>query len=102
MIVRVFRARVRPGMDNEFERMVRELSIPLVDRQRGLIARYSGRPVGGNATEFTMVSIWEDLDALKAFAGEDWEQSVVPEEERAVLAETFVHHYELFAQRVAP
>ena len=96
MIVRDFRALVRPGMGDEFERMVREISIPLVDRREGLVARYSGRPVGGNADEFVMVSVWESIDALKAFAGDDWEAAVIPEEERSVLARTEVHHYEVF------
>ena len=38
MIIRVFRARVQPGMANAFERMVRELSILLVEDQKGLLA----------------------------------------------------------------
>ncbi|HLW51598.1 MAG TPA: antibiotic biosynthesis monooxygenase family protein [Candidatus Angelobacter sp.] len=95
MIVRVFRALVHPGKQAEFEAKVRELSIPLVKAQRGLVAFYSGRPLESNPEEFAMVTLWESLAHLKAFAGEDWNHSVIPEEERPLLAESFVHHYQV-------
>jgi heme-degrading monooxygenase HmoA len=98
MIIRIFRARMQPGMNAEFERMVLELSIPLVEAQKGLIARYSGKPMGSNSDEFVMVSLWEDLAALKAFVGQNWEEAVIPEEERPVILETYVHHYESFGE----
>jgi heme-degrading monooxygenase HmoA len=96
MLIRVFRARVKPGMGATQERMVRELSMPLMERQPGLIAFYAGRPMGSNQDEFTMVSLWQGLDALRAFAGDDFEQAVIPEPELANLVEVHVHHYEAF------
>ncbi len=45
--------------------------------------------------EFVMVTIWESLAHLKAFAGEDWNHSVIPEPELPLLVETFVHHYQV-------
>jgi heme-degrading monooxygenase HmoA len=94
VIIRVFRARARAEMGATHERMMRELSMPLVEAQRGLIAFYVGRPVGSNADEYTMVSLWEDIEALRTFAGDDWEQAVIPEPERPNLQEVHVHHYE--------
>ena len=76
--------------------MVRELSILLVEAQKGLLARYLGKPTGSSPDEFVMVSVWEDLASLQAFVGEHWEEAVIPEEERSVLLETYVHHYESF------
>lgn len=96
MIIRVFRARVRPGMGEAHERLMRELSMPLVEAQRGLVALYVGRPVGSNADEYTMVSLWEDIAALRAFAGDDWEQAVIPEPQRPYLQEVYVSHYEAY------
>ncbi len=95
MIVRVFRARVRPGKSVEFESLVQQLSIPLVRKQKGLVAFYSGRPTGASKDEFVMVTVWRDLASLKAFAGDNWEAAVIPEDERPVLRQTFVHHYEV-------
>ena len=96
MIVRVFRARVRPGKHQDFEQKVRELSIPLVRSQRGLVAYFAGKPMSSNPDEFTMVTVWADLEALQAFAGQGWNHSVIPEEELPLLEETFVHHYKVF------
>ena len=39
MIVRVFRAVAQPGQAPVLERMLRELSIPIVDGRDGLVAR---------------------------------------------------------------
>ncbi len=95
MIVRVFRARVRPGKQAEFEALVKKLSIPLVMRQKGLVSFYSGRPLGRSKDEFVMVTVWRDLASVKAFVGDDWESAVIPEEERPVLRETLVDHNEV-------
>jgi len=96
MIIRVFRAKVRPGKQEEFERLVRDQSIPLVTRQKGLIAFYSARPFGSNSNEFVGVSVWKDISDVKAFAGSDWEKSVIPADELPLLETTSTNHYELF------
>ncbi len=97
MIVRVFRARVHAGKQAEFEAKVRELSIPLVKAQKGMVAFYSGRPMDSALDEFVMVTVWDSLASLQAFAGIDWNTSVIPEPERPLLAESSVHHYEVIA-----
>ncbi len=101
MIVRIFRAKVHRGKQSDFKAKVQQLSIPLVQRQKGLVAFYSGEPMTASPEEFVMVTIWRSLDDLKAFAGEDWNMSVIPEEELPLLRETFVHHYEVIASSAA-
>ncbi len=103
MIVRVFRARIQRGHEAEFEGLLRAVSVPLVERQDGLIACHIGRPVGSNANEFTMVSFWRDVDALRAFVGEEWEQAVIPDErEAAIITDVAVHHYEVIPTDTPP
>jgi quinol monooxygenase YgiN len=95
MIVRVFRARVRAGAAADFEAKVRQESIPLVEAAGGVVSWWAGRPLGA-AGEFVMVSIWQDLESLKAFAGPDWQrEGVIPPDELPLLEETILHHYEL-------
>jgi quinol monooxygenase YgiN len=96
MIIRVFRAKVRPGKGAEFQRLVREQSIPMVKKQAGVVAVYAGSPVGSNRDEFTVTTVWKDLEHLKSFAGGDWEKSVVPPDELPLLEATSIHHFELF------
>jgi heme-degrading monooxygenase HmoA len=97
MVIRVFRAHVQPGRQADFEAMARRLSVPLVRKQQGLLGFYAGRPLGHSKDEFVMVTLWDSVESIRAFVGPDWEQAVVPEEERPVLVESFVHHYEAYA-----
>jgi heme-degrading monooxygenase HmoA len=95
MIIRVFRARPQPGTADEVARLAEETSIPFVDAQPGLVARYTGRGVGATGEELVMVTVWEDLDALKNMTGAEWEQAVIPDERlEPLIAESFLHHYE--------
>ena len=97
MVIRVFRAHVQPGRQADFEAMARRLSVPLVRKQKGLLGFYAGRPLVHSKDEFVMVTLWDSVDSIRAFVGPDWEQAVVPEEERPVLVDSFVHHYEAYA-----
>ena len=97
MVIRVFRALVQPGQQADFEAMARRLSVPLVRKQKGLLGFYAGRPLGHAKDEFVMVTLWDSVESIRAFVSPDWEQAVVPEEERPVLLDSFVHHYEAYA-----
>ena len=95
MLIRVFRARPKPGAFAECARLAEEIAIPFVDRQAGLVARYAGMGVGEAGEELIMISVWEDLDALKNMTGDDWESAVIPDERLDdLIAETFLHQYE--------
>ena len=98
MIFRVFRARIRPGKAGEFEDMLVRLSIPMVKAAKGMLGYYVGRPVDPTDSEFTVTTVWQDLDAVKAFAGDNWNRSVIPPEEVPLIAESYIHHYEVIQQ----
>lgn len=95
MIFRVFRALIKPGKAEEFQDMLERLSIPMVKAARGMLGYYVGRPVDPATSEFTVTTLWVDLDAVKAFAGENWNRAVIPPEEVALIAESHIHHYEV-------
>jgi hypothetical protein len=57
MIIRIFRARPQPGRADELARLAEEISIPFVDGQSGLVARYAGRGAGATGEELVMVSV---------------------------------------------
>lgn len=95
MIIRVFRARPQPGAVDELASLAEEISIPFVDGQPGLVARYTGRGIGTTGDELVMVTVWENLDAVKGMTGDDWESAVIPDERlEPLIAESFLHHYE--------
>ena len=58
--------------------------------------RLMKRETGGR-TEFLVMTLWNSMDAIRRFAGNDPDRAVVEPEARAVLAEydDFVRHYEV-------
>jgi heme-degrading monooxygenase HmoA len=57
------------------------------------------RHVRDGEAEFTLMSLWESWDAIKAFAGADYEKAVYyPEDERFLLhLDSRVTHYEVIS-----
>lgn len=94
MIMRVFRAMIHDGKQDEFERFFVGTALPLVHSQPGLISVSVGKPLPSTPNEFTMVMVWESIDALKGFAGENWQDARIEPEVAHLLRETFVHHYQ--------
>lgn len=47
--------------------------------------------------EFLVLTLWESMDAIRSFAGEETERAVVPPEAQALLIEfdPFVKHFQL-------
>jgi heme-degrading monooxygenase HmoA len=57
------------------------------------------RRLDGERAEFVTIILWESLDAVRAFAGDEIERAVFyPEDERFLVdREWTVAHYEVFA-----
>jgi quinol monooxygenase YgiN len=96
MIVRIFRANIRKGRIAEFKQMVKEQSIPWMENSAGMLGYIPGEPFGEDSQEFTMISMWRDLESLKAFSGEDWENPVVTEDEAPLVEAMYADHYYRF------
>jgi quinol monooxygenase YgiN len=94
VIIRVFRARIHPGSENEFERFVRETGVPMVQAQAGCSHLTWGRNRSSDTSDYVVVTQWDDVAALKEFAGPRWQEAVIEPEEEHMLAEVFCDHYE--------
>ena len=95
MIIRVFRPTIYPGKGIEFESFLGEEAIPLVSRQSGLVAQHVGKPRDPSSTEYLYVTVWEDVDSIRAFAGERWQEAVITPDEEHLLQETWIGHYDV-------
>ena len=93
MIIRVFRARVHDGKQKKFEKFLHEHAVPLLRKQTGILSIQLGTPTEHTPEEFVVISTWKDLNALKGFTGEQWQEPVIDPNEKDLLAETFLHHY---------
>ena len=92
MILRIYHARAHPGREAEFERLVRADAVPLMQAQPGLLALHLGREMDAPGG-FVIVSVWRDLEALKAYAGENWKEPLRLHPQAGVLEEERVEHY---------
>jgi heme-degrading monooxygenase HmoA len=95
VIIHVFRATIHPGKESEFESFLRDTSIPIVSQQKGLVAQHVGKPQDSSSTEFLYVTVWEEVDSIKAFAGDRWQEAVTSPDEEHLLKDTWIRHYEV-------
>ena len=93
MIIRFFRAIVHEGMAEEFARVIVEDILPVIRDQEGLISASIGMPHESSPNEFSMTMHWRDLEAIKAFAGENWQHARILPEEAHLIRESHIHHY---------
>jgi heme-degrading monooxygenase HmoA len=94
VIIRVFRPTIHPGKEREFESFLRDTAVPLVSQQSGLVAQHVGTPRDPDSTEFVYVTVWENVESIRAFAGERWEEAVIAPDEEHLLKDTWIGHYE--------
>jgi heme-degrading monooxygenase HmoA len=103
MIDRIWHGWTTPANADEYERLLREEILPGfadegIDGYRG--ARLLRRDADGEV-EFVTVLRFDDLDAVRAFAGEEYREAHVPPAARGVLArwEDRARHYEVREER---
>ena len=93
MIIRVFRARLKPGKRTAFERLTQSFSLPLMREQPGMLAASITQAAPKREHEFALVSVWRDLESLKIFAGPNWREATVLPGEADLLEVARVEHY---------
>ena len=94
MIIRVFRPTIHPGREGDFEAFLRDTAVPLVSQQSGIVAQHVGRPRDPSSTEYLFITVWEDVESIRAFAGERWQEAVIAPDEEHLLKGTWIRHYE--------
>ena len=103
MISRIWHGWTTPGNADKFEAMLREEIF--VGTQNRHIRGFRGiqllRHEIGEEVEFVTIMVFDSLDAVREFAGEDCELAVVPKKARAVLShfDGRAQHYEIRAER---
>ncbi len=97
MILRVLRVTVHDGKTAEFEEFSRKIALPLVKRYDGLQSVVVGKPRAAAPATFCIAMVWESIDALKEFAGDNWTEALVEPEEEHLVASIDIEHYDLLA-----
>ena len=98
MISRIWHGWTTPENADAYEALLRAEILPGIANR--LIEGFTGvhllRRNTGDAVEFVTICWFETWDAVRAFAGEDYEVAVVPSEARKLLArfDARSQHYE--------
>jgi hypothetical protein len=88
VILRYWRGWTTPQNADAYHKIVSEQVLPGIAARRldGYQGAYLLKRDLGDEVEFATVMIFESLDHVRAFAGEDYETAYVPPAARAVLA----------------
>jgi heme-degrading monooxygenase HmoA len=103
MISRIWHGWTTPGNADKYEALLKEEIFVGIENRR--ITGFKGiqllRRAVDAEVEFVTIMLFDSLDAVREFAGEDYEACVVPEKARAVLAhfDQRSQHYEVRAER---
>ena len=95
MILRQFRVTIHEGQEAAFEQVFRDEILPMVKGSEGLVWVAAGKPWADAPNVFCMTMLWRDLEAVKAFAGEDWQAARIEPQEAHLIAGCSLEHYEL-------
>ena len=104
MICRLWRGWTTPENADAYERVLIEQVIPIKIEARGIAGfRHIDvmRREAGDEVEFQTLMWFDSLEAVKAFVGEDYSVSHVPDEARAFLSrfDERAAHYEVVDRR---
>lgn len=100
MIARIWRGATRSGDADAYERYMRDVALPAYRRtggNRGTVMLRRER--GDGRVEFTMVTLWNDMDGIRAFAGDEPGRAVFyPEDDRYLVERDLeVTHHAVYA-----
>ncbi len=100
MIVRTWRGRAAKDRPEDYQRHFDKAVLPELQQLGGFLGALLLRRETAEGLEFLVLTQWASLDAIKGFAGEDYERAVV--EPGAVAAlESFdetVSHYDVLTR----
>jgi len=96
VITRVWRGWAPADRAQEYVRHYRSEVLPVLRGVVGFQGARLLRRTHGDETEFVSLTVFADLDAVRAFAGPNYETAVVADEARVVLVrfDDHVGHYD--------
>ena len=97
-IVRVFRARAKPGKEKELAEKLSKTSPTVVKDKPGFLGYFAGGPAKSGSRDFFFITLWRHFPALKGVFGDSWRDSHLPPGYAEIIEEHSIEHYELTDQ----
>jgi heme-degrading monooxygenase HmoA len=99
VIARIWQGRTRPRMGKAYLAYLEETGLKDYRATPGFRNVLVLTREIGDATEYVLITLWEDMDAIRRFAGPDPHRAVYYPEDDRYFAEdertSFVNHYEI-------
>ena len=97
MIARLWHGWTKAENADRYELLVATKVLPSFEHLKGYKGAYLLREDRESETEFVTLTLFDDLEAVRRFAGEDYQAAVVPAEARQLLArfDETSKHYEI-------
>jgi heme-degrading monooxygenase HmoA len=97
MIARIWHGRTLTAKADEYQKYLNASGVAKILKTDGNHGVEVLRKADGPRTDFIVISYWESIDAVRRFAGADYEKAVVLERDREFLIEVEpnVLHYEV-------
>ena len=101
MIARVWRGFTKAADADAYESMLKPELLPGLSKVKGFRGSYLLRRPKDSEVEFITIILWDSLDDVRAVAGPDYENAVIPEERRKYLArhDAKATHYKVVAKQ---
>jgi heme-degrading monooxygenase HmoA len=101
VIERHWSGTVQPGRADEYVRHLEGETLPRLRTLAGFVRAQVLRRDVAEGVEFRIVTTWESLDAVRAFAGDDLTAAVVPQavQDLMVRFDPRAAHYEIVGPR---
>jgi heme-degrading monooxygenase HmoA len=97
MIARLWRGWTAPENADAYESLLREHVLPGIHRVEGYRGAYILRQDEATETAFVIMTLFESLDAVRGFAGENYTTPVIEPEAQKLLSrfEQTAFHYDV-------
>ena len=98
MIARIWHGTTEVAKADEYVEYLKKTGLPDYRNTEGNLAAYVLRRLEDDKAHFVTFTFWDSIDAIKKFAGEDYEKArYYPEDKDFLLEfEPTVQHYEVF------
>ncbi len=97
MIARIWHGVVPVAKGDEYLKLMRSVALPDYQATRGNRGAWCLYRTEGDITHFEMLTFWDDADAIKRFAGDDYSLAKYYDFDSDYLIEmeTYVRHYDV-------
>lgn len=93
-VLRVFEVQAKQGCADTLLKNFATTSADVVRGKPGNNGYFFGRCVQGGDDVVLFVSVWQDLEAVKARFGDDWQASYMPDGYEDLIDECSVRHFD--------